>query len=132
MILILSAILSACGASSIKQLKQDRSLGHHSFVVPFEYQKAYRVSFIMMRDCYEANRFTGGFSIKGVIFPDIKEAEITASLPDLLGGFGYYFMTTITAIDGRNSRITVHHAHAAHTYVADDLRRWLLRDEEQC
>jgi len=131
LILTIATIVTACGAQTVKKL-QTKPAGHLSFIAPMSYEKAYRLSYLMMRDCYEANLLTGGFTVKGVIFPDIKQAEITASLPDLLGGLGYYFMTTIESIDNGNAKITTYHAHDAHSYVGYDLKRWLLKGEMEC
>jgi len=132
-LLLATLLLTACGAPSVKRL-EDGSAGHQSFIVPEPYDTAYRIAFTRMRDCYEADAIMGSFNITGVIFPDIKQAQITARMPALvgIGVGGYYFMTKIDAIDRKNARVTVYYAMEAHRYVTDDVRRWLVKHDKRC
>lgn len=104
-LLFMTAILTACAASTPQDARDMGADRRYVFEVGADYQTAYRRILETARNCYQGWVLTATMTVNGDLFPDTHSGTITVGL---YGGLGasLYQVIDVRGLDGTRTQIT--------------------------
>ena len=97
-------MLSACTSMSVNEIRADGQ--RDSFVVPKNYQAAYRPLSEETRRCFQIGMITASWVVHGDLYIDIKRGTITVEMVGGLGTKGL-LVVDVSEIDANSARIDI-------------------------
>ncbi len=123
-------LLVGCAPNSVRELRNNYTT-QSIFTVDQNYQQVYRTVLNQTRECHETGMITAQMVVKGDLYHDIKEGNVSVSL---IGGFGVdtHLAIDIKALDDASSKVIVFNALQSWDKAGKAVKDWVLNNSTEC